>query len=77
MVGRGTISNKLGSVVNDMNEGNMVDPHTNFVGHAFQTRFLLGTLLKESWYHIGSNVFFLIFGVACLVFMLTCVYLDR
>jgi hypothetical protein len=61
VVGRGTISNKLGSVLNDLNDGNSVDPHTNFVGHAFQTRFLLGTLLKESWYHIRSNVF-MIFG---------------
>jgi len=45
VVGCGTISNKLGPVAND----DRVDPHTNFVGNAFQTRFLLGSLLRDSW----------------------------
>ena len=40
--GRGTISNKLGPMPNDA----IVDLHQNFVGHAFETRFLLGALLR-------------------------------
>ena len=43
-LGRGTLSNKLGPVT----DGVCTDPHLNFVGHAFETRFLLGALLKES-----------------------------
>ena len=53
IIGCGTISNKLGPVV----DGDAVDPHTNFVGHAFQTRFLLGSLLRDSWHHICINGF--------------------
>lgn len=43
IIGQGTISNKLGPI----EDGNPPALHTNFVGHAFQTRFLLGSLLRE------------------------------
>ena len=42
-LGRGTLSNKLGPVTAD---AVLRDPHVNFVGHAFETRFLLGALLR-------------------------------
>ena len=44
LIGAGTLSNKLGPVV----DGIRADPHMNFAGHAFETRFLLGALLKDS-----------------------------
>ena len=43
VVGKGTLSNKLGPV----QDGHLPNLHTNFVGHAFQTRFLLAALLKD------------------------------
>lgn len=42
-LGKGTLSNKLGP----MDDG-ALDPHTNFAGHSFETRFLLGALLRDS-----------------------------
>lgn len=46
ITGCGTISNRLGPVT----DGDPIDFHTNYVGHAFQTRFLLGSLLRDPWY---------------------------
>ena len=43
-LGRGTLSNKLGAILDDLST---LEPHTNFAGHAFETRFLLGALLKD------------------------------
>ena len=43
-LGRGTVSNKLGPM-----GGAPLEPHTNFVGHSFETRFMLGALLKVIW----------------------------
>lgn len=39
-LGDGTRSSKLGPV-------EISEPHTNFLGHAFETRFLLGALLRD------------------------------
>ena len=42
--GRGTISNKLGPLGR---HDNVEEPHLNFVGHTFETRFLLAACLRE------------------------------
>lgn len=52
-LGRGTLSNKLGRW--DDSSG---DPHTNFAGHSFETRFLLGALLRESQRMLNSSFLF-------------------
>ena len=41
-LGRGTSLNKMGPV----EDGLQGEQHVNFVGHAFETRFLLGAMLK-------------------------------
>lgn len=41
-LGMGTVSNKLGPIEGEI----LTDPHMNFIGHAFETRFLLGALLR-------------------------------
>ena len=51
----GTLSNKLGPV----SEGDLPPHHTNFVGNAFQTRFLLGSLLKDPWLYDYIAICFL------------------
>lgn len=43
-LGRGTLSNKLVNL-----DDAVLDPHTNFAGHSFETRFLLGALLRDIW----------------------------
>lgn len=43
-IGCGTRSNKLGPL-----QDSPAVPHVNFVGHAFDTRFMLGALLRVSW----------------------------
>ena len=53
-LGRGTASNKLGPMAN---EEVLADPHLNFLGHAFETRFLLGALLRVLWFKFDSNKF--------------------
>lgn len=49
-LGRGTVSNKLGPMGDAP-----LEPHTNFVGHSFETRFMLGALLKEDYRDYGDN----------------------
>ena len=44
-LGRGTVSNKLGPIADEV----LDDPHMNFIGHAFETRFLLGAMLRVVW----------------------------
>ncbi|CAK9057176.1 unnamed protein product [Durusdinium trenchii] len=44
-MGRGTISNKMGPITHEV----LDDPHLNFVGHAFETRFLLSAMLREDY----------------------------
>lgn len=49
-MGRGTLSNKVGSLT-DLGIGFQDDPHTNYVGHTFETRFLLAACLRVIWQH--------------------------
>ena len=44
-MGRGTLSNKVGDLL--PRDGLQDDPHTNYVGHSFETRFLLAACLRE------------------------------
>ena len=53
-LGRGTANNKLGPIAN---EEVLADPHLNFLGHAFETRFLLSALLRVFWFKFDSNNF--------------------
>lgn len=53
-MGRGTISNKMGPITHEV----LDDPHLNFVGHAFETRFLLSAMLRVVWLKLSSDSLF-------------------
>ena len=60
--GRGTVSSKkMGPLL----ERGDHETDMNFVGHAFETRWLLGAMLKESW--LKSRVY--VFGFMCGVIL--------
>lgn len=64
LIGQGTASNKMGPVRDDNGDATV---HTNFVGHAFQTRFLLGALLKEFWLSVTSSIYFVLLGLVVML----------
>lgn len=68
-IGAGTVGQKLGAI-REQADGDDGSIHTNFAGHALETRFMLAAMLRVSWFQAPSTRLSLVFTNQSFNFLL-------